>query len=228
MTGARARYIPSPEDSEAAILQRHGSMVDRIARRYATRSGHAVTADDLWSAGALGLIDAARRFDPSRDIRFETFAEHRVRGAIVDELRRMDHLPRRLRGEVERVMKARGTLAQSLGREPSTDEIAEVVGLEAEETDGLVALSMPQLQLLPDLPDPEGAPVDRLEQEEVRTRLADAVARLPERLRLLLGLHYQEELTYREIAKIMDVSQPRICQLHAEAVAQLKKLMASR
>ncbi len=228
MTGAHARYIPSPEDSEAAILKRHGSLVDRIARRYATRSGHAVSADDLWSAGALGLIDAARRFDPARDIRFETFAEHRVRGAIVDELRRMDHLPRRLRGEVERVMKARAKLAQSLGREPGTDEVADAVGLEAEETEGLFALSMPQLQLLPDLPDQLEAPVDRLEQEEIRTRLADAVARLPDRLRTLLGLHYQEELTYREIARIMDISQPRVCQLHAEAVAQLKKLLATR
>jgi RNA polymerase sigma factor for flagellar operon FliA len=228
MTVVRAPYIPNPEDAEAALLQRYGSVVDRIARRFAVRSGHAVSADDLWSAGALGLIDAARRFDPSRDIRFETFAEHRVRGAIVDELRRMDHLPRRLRTQVERVVKARGKLGQALGREPTTDEVAAAIGLESDETEGLVALSLPQLQVLPDMPDPVSAPVDRLEQEEIRAGLADAISRLPERLRTLLGLHYQEELTYREIAQVMGISQPRVCQLHAEAVAQLKQLMSKR
>jgi RNA polymerase sigma factor for flagellar operon FliA len=226
MTVARAPYAPNQEDAEATLLRRYGSVVDRVARRFAVRSGHAVSADDLWSAGALGLIDAARRFDPARDIRFETFAEHRVRGAIVDELRRMDHLPRRLRTQVEAVVKARGKLGQALGREPTTDEIASAIGLEVDDTEGLVALSMPQLQVLPEMPDPVGAPVDRLEEEETRAGLADAISRLPERLRTLLGLHYQEELTYREIAQVMGISQPRVCQLHAEAVAQLKQLLA--
>jgi RNA polymerase sigma factor for flagellar operon FliA len=228
MTTTRARYASSSEETDTAILQRHGSIVDRLARRFAWRSGHAVSADDLWSAGALGLIDAARRFDPSRDVRFETFAEHRVRGAIIDELRRMDHLPRRLRAQVERVLTAQGRLGQSLGREPTADEVAEAVGLDSDEADGLLALSMPQLQVRAEVADLGEAPTDRLEQAEVQAALAEAVARLPERLRTLLALHYQEGLTYREIAQVLDVSQPRVCQLHAEAVALLKRLMAKR
>jgi RNA polymerase sigma factor for flagellar operon FliA len=224
-TTTRARYAPRPEDTDSAILQRYGSIVDRIARRFAWRSGYAVTADDLWSAGALGLIDAARRFDPARDVRFETFAEHRVRGSIIDELRRMDHLPRRLRAEVERVMTVKSRLGQSLGREPSADEVAAAVGLEADEADGLVALSMPQLQVRADVRDPAETPTDRLEQAEIQAALAEAVGRLPGRLQTLLALHYQEELTYREIAQVLGVSQPRVCQLHAEAVATLRGLM---
>jgi RNA polymerase sigma factor for flagellar operon FliA len=226
MTTTRARYAPTAEDSDTAILQRYGALVDRLAQRFAWRSGRAVAAEDLWSAGALGLIDAARRYDATRDARFETFAEHRIRGAIIDELRRMDHLPRRLRAQVERVVTARGRLGQILGREPTADEVAEAVGLEAEEADGLSALSLPQLQVRPDVPDPAEAPSDRLEQAERQASLTEAVGHLPERLRTLLALHYQEGLTYREIAKILDISQPRVCQLHAEAVALLKKVMA--
>jgi RNA polymerase sigma factor for flagellar operon FliA len=223
MYDARARYLPGPDDSDEAILLRHGSLVDRICRRFASRSGHTVSAEDLWSAGALGLIDAARRFDPSRDVRFETFAEHRIRGAIIDELRRMDHLPRRLRAQVELVTSAQGRLGQELGREPTVDEVAQSLGLATEDAEGLFALSMPQLQVRPDMPDPEATPPDRLERAEAVSALASAVTRLPERLRTLLALHYQEDLTYREIARILGVSQPRVCQLHAEAVECLRR-----
>jgi RNA polymerase sigma factor for flagellar operon FliA len=223
MYDARARYLPGPGDSDESILQRHGVLVDRIARRFASRSGHTVSAEDLWSAGAIGLIDAARRFDASRDVRFETFAEHRIRGSIIDELRRMDHLPRRLRAQVEAVSTAQGKLGQDLGREPTVEEVAESVGIEPEEAEGLFALAMPQLQVRADLPDEATAPIDRMERAEAVAALASAVARLPERLRILLGLHYQDDLTYREIAGVLGVSQPRVCQLHGEAVAALRR-----
>ena len=227
MTGAHARYIPSPEDGEEAILKRHGSLVDRIARRYATRSGHAVSADDLWSAGALGLIDAARRFDPARDIRFETFAEHRVRGAIVDELRRMDHLPRRLRGEVERVMKARAKLAQNLGREPSTDEIADVGRARGRgDRRALRALHAPApAPARPATgggarrPPRAGGPAPARRRRVPPPRAAPHLARPP----LPGGI---SPIARRRSPEILDISQPRVCQLHAEAVAQLKKLLA--
>jgi len=223
---AYPRYAPAGGESDAAILQRHAALVDRVARRIAARSGHAVSADDLWSAGALGLLDAARRFDPARDVRFETFAEHRIRGAMIDELRRMDHLPRRLRAQVEKVVAARGRLGQRLGREPAVHEVAEAVGLEPDEVEGLAALSQPQLPVKPDLPDVARAPDERLADAEAHQALASAVARLPGRLQTLLALHYQEGLTYREIAEVLGVSQPRVCQLHAEAVEQLKRAMS--
>jgi RNA polymerase sigma factor for flagellar operon FliA len=222
---ARARY-PALGESDEALLQRHGTLVDRVARRVAARSGHAVSPDDLWSAGALGLLDAARRFDPTRDVRFETFAEHRIRGAMIDELRRMDHLPRRLRAQVERVADVRLRLHQQLGRDPSPDEVASAAGIEPDDVDGLAALSQPLVPVRADLPDPSRAPDERLASAEMAQELAEAVAALPDRLQSLLALHYQEGLTYREIAQVLGVSQPRVCQLHAEAVQQLRRLMS--
>jgi RNA polymerase sigma factor for flagellar operon FliA len=223
---ARSRYASPPGETDADILRRHGALVDRIARRIAARSGHAVSAEDLWSAGALGLIDAAHRFDPARDVRFETFAEHRIRGAMIDELRRMDHLPRRLRAQVERVAVARGRLGQRLGREPAAHEVAEEVGLDPEDVEGLAALAQPQLPVKLDLPDLRAAPDARLADAETQRALAEAVASLPDRLQTLLALHYTEGLTYREIAQVLGVSQPRVCQLHAEAVERLRQRMS--
>jgi RNA polymerase sigma factor for flagellar operon FliA len=226
MPVARSRYAPVAGESDAAILQRHGALVDRVARRIASRSGHAVSAEDLWSAGALGLLDAARRFDPARDVRFETFAEHRIRGSMIDELRRMDHLPRRLRAQVEKVAAARGRLAQQLGREPAAHEIGAAVGLEPDEVEGLASLSQPHLPVKPDLPEAGRGPDERLADAETFQALTSAVATLPDRLQTLLALHYQEGLTYREIAQVLGVSQPRVCQLHAEAVEALRSAMS--
>jgi len=223
MIQARPRYAQA--ESDGAILSRYGVLVDRQARRIAARAGHAVAADDLWSAGALGLLEAARRFDPGQNVKFETFAEHRIRGAMLDELRRMDHLPRRLRAQVERVEKIRGRLGQQLGREPTLDEVADASGLDPSDVDGLAALSHTHLPVLPDLPAFLDPADDRLSGAETSAALAAAVARLPERLQVLLGLHYQEALTYREIAQVLGVSQPRVCQLHAEAVALLKEAL---
>ena len=224
---ARPRYGSPVGETDADVLRRHSALVDRMARRIATRSGHAVSPDDLWSAGALGLLDAARRFDPARDVRFETFAEHRIRGAMIDELRRMDHLPRRLRAQVERVAVARGRLGHSLGREPASHEVAEEVGLDAEEVEGLAALAQPQLPVKIDLPDHGATPDARLADAETQRALAAAVASLPERLQTLLALHYTEGLTYRDIAKVLGVSQPRVCQLHAEAVELLRDALSA-
>jgi RNA polymerase sigma factor for flagellar operon FliA len=224
---ARSRYGSPVGESDADILRRHAALVDRVARRIAARSGHAVSADDLWSAGALGLLDAAQRFDPARDVRFETFAEHRIRGAMIDEMRRMDHLPRRLRAQVERVAVARGRLGHRLGREPASHELAAEVGLDPEEVEGLAALAQPQLPVKLDLPDLGAAPDARLADAEARRALAAAVANLPERLQTLLALHYTEGLTYREIAQVLGVSQPRVCQLHAEAVELLRGALSA-
>jgi RNA polymerase sigma factor for flagellar operon FliA len=221
MNPVHARY--RQEDPERELLRRHAPLLDRCARRLAARTGHAVSPDDLWSAGALGLIEAARRFDAARDVRFETFAEHRVRGAMLDEMRRMDHLPRRLRAAVERIDRTRSRMAQALGREPGTEELAAELGESAEDVGEalqLLAPSIPADEAV--LHDRAPAPDDRLARAEAQRRLAAAIGGLPERLRILLALYYDEGLTYREIARVMGVSEPRVCQLHSDAVKRLR------
>ena len=188
MHAALARYgAPAPEPDDV-LLRRHATLLDRCARRLAARTGHAVEAGDLWSAGAMGLLEAARRFDAAHDVRFETFAEHRVRGAMLDELRRMDHLPRRLRADADRVQTARARLEQSLGREPDPVEIADALGLAPEEVGELLLLAAPPVPVEDDLaPAATPAADDALAAAQRRGALARAVAALPPRLQVLLA-----------------------------------------
>jgi len=221
MHRAHARYAAGGA-SDDALVARHAPLIDRAARRLAMRTGGAVSPEDLWSAGAMGLLDAAQRFDPGRDVKFESFAERRIRGAMLDEMRRMDHLPRRLRAQVEKVERARSRATQRLGREARPDEVAEELGLPVDEVEALVVLGQPQVALLEDLVSALPDADDAASHAEAVRALAAGVARLPDRLQLVLSLHYEEGLTYREIAKIIDVSEPRVCQIHAEAVGMLR------
>jgi RNA polymerase sigma factor for flagellar operon FliA len=217
----------APVLDDTTILEQYGSMVERLARRLILRTGLRSAYDDLWSAGAIGLIEAGRRFDPSRGASFATFAEHRVRGAMLDELRRLDHLPRRLRNRTDDLVKTRKKLAGDLGREATVEEVANELGVDVEEASDMAALLEPPLPLdsiLPTLAGSEATDATVLRAEAVR-RLTEAVEKLPERLRLVLSLHYIEDLTYREIAGILKVSEPRVCQLHTEAIGQLRKLL---
>lgn len=225
MHRAHARYA-AESATDDALVARHAPLIDRAARRLAMRTGGAVSPEDLWSAGAMGLLDAAQRFDPGRDVKFESFAERRIRGAMLDEMRRMDHLPRRLRAQVEKVERARSRASQRLGHEARPDEVAEELGLPVDEVEALVVLGQPQVGVLEDLVSSLPDADDEASRAETVRALAGAVAKLPDRLQLVLSLHYEEGLTYREIAKVLDVSEPRICQLHAEAVALLRKLVA--
>lgn len=221
MLRGHARYA-AEGDTDAALVTRHGALIDRAARRIAGRTGGAVAAEDLWSAGAMGLIEAARRFDAARDVRFETFAAHRIQGAMLDELRRLDHLPRRLRAQAEAVERARARLSRALQRDPSADELAQEVGLGGEELAAVLGVTQPTPAVLEALEAPGEAADDAAARGQLLQAVAGAVAGLPERLQILLSLHYVEGLTYREIAKVLAVSEPRVCQLHAEAMAQLR------
>jgi RNA polymerase sigma factor for flagellar operon FliA len=224
---AHARYAAEGE-TESVLIARHAELIDRAARRLSARTAGAVSADDLWSAGALGLLDAARKFDATREVRFETYAEHRIRGAMLDEMRRMDHLPRRLRDQAGDVERARARLGQKLKREPTADELSQEMGIDGEELGALQALTEPHMTLLDQLESP-GVPSDEhVERRQAAWTLARAVEALPERQQLVLSLHYVEGLTYREIAKILDVSEPRVCQIHGEALAKLRNALEAK
>ncbi len=212
---------------DSALVVKYTQLIDRCARRLARRSGSNL-ADELWSAGALGLLDAARSFDPGKNVRFESFAEHRIRGAMLDEMRRMDHLPRRLRARTDLVAKARMRLGHRLGREPTSEELAAEAGIELDTLGELEILSRPHLSLAQSLPNAseEPPPDEQAARAQFQRALVAAVGRLPQRLQLLLSLHYVEGLTYREIGKVLQVSEPRVCQLHAEAVARMRQELA--
>jgi RNA polymerase sigma factor for flagellar operon FliA len=224
MNRAQATYaMPAGDD---ALIERYAGLIDRVARKLSARVGRDL-ADDLWSVGALGLLDAARRYDASRAVRFESFAEHRIRGAMLDELRKMDHLPRRLRADTERVDKARVALGRELGREPSLDEVAARLGITIEDLAELEQLRQPLVPLVEAL---ELASIDdgaeaRLDKALVARRLANAIGQLDQRLQLLLSLYYVEELTFREVARMLEVSEARVCQLHADALRNLRGLL---
>ena len=225
MHRAVAEYAAG-RDRETELIIEYRHLIERNARRIAARTGDMSLADDLWSVGALGLIEAAARFDPSQHVRFETFVEHRIRGAMLDELRRMDHLPRRLRQRTDRLSQAREKLEHRLGREPTTVEVAEALGWEVEEVESLEGVARPPLRL-DDVEEPavKGAAaqaVESLDRARTRERLAEAVAGLPERLQVVLSLRLVEGLALKEVAKILGVSAPRVCQLYNDAVRKLK------
>jgi len=227
MHRALATYSSSSAGNEAdELIQKYASVIDRIVRRIVMRTGLQSAFDDLWSAGALGLLEASRRFDASRGVTFETFVEHRIRGAMLDELRRMDHLPRRLRSRTDDVQKARKKLQGQLGREVSTEEVAAELKLDMEEVGGIEALMEPHVSLdrwaQAATTDEESGIEDRLSRAQMVGALEGAIRGLPERLQTVLGLHYLEGLTYREIAKMLDVSEPRVCQLHSDGLRKLR------
>jgi RNA polymerase sigma factor for flagellar operon FliA len=231
MHRAIATYVSGVPDlsDEAALLEKHQALVERVARRLVWRTGMQSAYDDLWSAGALALLEAGHRYDPAKGASFATFAEHRVRGAMLDELRSMDHLPRRLRNRTDDMAKAKRKLEEVLGREATVDEIAKELDLEVDEVAGIAALMEPHLPLdsvlhrVSSLDDSNAS----LERAETVKRLTRALEALPERLRMVLALHYDEDLTYREIAKLMQVSEPRVCQLHGDALKKLREQMGS-
>ncbi|HTP26585.1 MAG TPA: FliA/WhiG family RNA polymerase sigma factor [Anaeromyxobacteraceae bacterium] len=215
-------------DEESALIARYGPLIDRAARRLSARTAGAIASEDLWSAGALGLLEAARRFDPVRDVRFETFADHRIKGAMLDEMRRLDHVPRRLRAKAGEVERARARLEHKLEREPTAEELSEEAQVSLDELSSLAAVTQPHLSLEDTLMAPIVPSDEQVERREQARALATAIATLPDRLQLVLSLHYVEGLTYREVAKILDVSEPRVCQLHGEALASLRDALSAR
>lgn len=230
MHRSSSAYLAAADD-ESALIVRHRALIDRVTRRVASRTGGAVSAEELFSAGALGLVAAAQRFDPSRDVNFETFAEYRVRGAVLDELRAMDPLPRRLRADTDKVKKAATKLQHELGREATTEELAVATGKSCDEVMNLQVVAKPvepMTELLAgSLGSSEPSAEDGLAKKQLVRKLSAEVGKLNPRQQLVMQLHYVEGLTYKEIGGILEVSEVRICQIHKEALSNLKAAMKS-
>lgn len=196
---------------------------------------------DLISYGLIGLISAIERYDLGREIKFETYAIPRIRGAIIDELRSLDWVPRSVRAKAREIERANAKLEHRLQRAPTDEEMARELNMSMDEfQDALLQISNStiaaldelwtvsdssgdQISLLdtlhdPDAPDPEQI----VDASELKDRVADAIARLPEREKLVIALYYYENLTLREIGEVLGVTESRISQLHTKAVLRLR------
>jgi RNA polymerase sigma factor FliA len=227
------------------LILTYAPLVKYVAGRVGSGLPAHVDEEDLVSYGLLGLMGAIDRFDPSRDIKFETFAIARIKGAIIDELRSLDWVPRSVRSRARDIERAMAELERVLHRAPTDAEVAERLGMTEEELDDtLTDISRSSIAALDELwtisgssgdqvslidtiedtsgPDPQGA----LAQTELRDALGDAIARLPEREKLVVTLYYYEELTLREIGDVLGVTESRVSQLHTKAILRLKARLA--
>jgi RNA polymerase sigma factor for flagellar operon FliA len=213
--------------------------VESLARRMASTMPHSIDLDDLVQDGVLGLIDAANRFDEGRGIKFETFAERRVRGAMIDALRK-DAWPRGVRRVRRQLETAREELRRELGAEPTLADLALRVGSDVarlertilristiESTSPLAKADSMDLSLLPAVlvPSEPMSPDRMYEQGEVRDRMRVALDRLPVRERKILNLYYFGDVTMKQIGDEIGVNESRVSQLHARAIERLRKLL---
>ena len=216
-------------------------LVKYVAGRMSTGLPAHVEESDLISYGLLGLISAIERFDPSREIKFETFAMTRIKGSIIDELRSLDWVPRSVRAKAREIERANSKLEHRLHRAPTDQEVADELGLTMEEfqdaltrisNSSVIALdelwtlsdsSGDQVSLLDTIQDPDAVdPAQAMDVTETKDRLAESIARLPEREKLVIALYYYENLTLREIGEVLGVTESRVSQLHTKAVLRLK------
>jgi RNA polymerase sigma factor for flagellar operon FliA len=224
----------------------YSPLVKYVAGRMGSGLPAHVEEADLISYGLSGLISAIERFDLSREIKFETYAITRIRGAIIDELRTLDWVPRSVRARAREFERVNMKLEARLQRAPTDDEMATELGITADEfQDALVQISSStivaldelwnvsdssgdQVSLLDTLPD-RGAPDPQIlvDESELRDRIADAIAALPEREKLVVALYYYENLTLREIGEVLGVTESRVSQLHTKAVLRLRSKLAT-
>ena len=236
------RYKDSgdPRARERLVLA-YSPLVKYVAGRMSSGLPAHVEEADLISYGLLGLISAIERFEPAREIRFETFAITRIKGSIIDELRSLDWVPRSVRAKAREIERANAKLEHKLHRAPTDQEMADELDSSIEDfheslvrisNSSVVALdelwsvsdsSGDQVSLLDTIQDESAAdPAQEMDLTDMKDRLADSIARLPEREKLVVALYYYENLTLREIGEVLGVTESRVSQLHTKAVLRLK------
>lgn len=240
--GQEIEISPANRD---AVIQEYGPMIKYVANRIAMRLPPHIEVDDLISVGVLGLIDAIQKYDPSRGAKFKTYAEFRVRGAILDELRSMDWVPRSVRQKAASMEVVVQKLQSQLGRPPEDDEVAAEMGLDMDEffnalneTRSMPVLSLEDLGIAKDSGEQQSLldclagkgdtdPQTQLRLTELKDIIAKAIDQLPEKERLMISLYYYEELTMREIGEVLSITESRVSQIHSKAVFRLRTKLKS-
>ena len=227
------------ENREEVII-RYSPMIKYVANRIAMRLPPHIEVDDLISVGVLGLMDAISKYDSSRGAKFKTYAEFRVRGAILDELRAMDWVPRSIRQKASSVDKVVQSLQVKLSRSPEDEEVAKEMGISLEqfhttlnETKSIPVFSLDDLGIAKDSGEQQSLldclagkadadPQTQIRLTELKEIIAKAIDTLPEKERLMVSLYYYEELTMKEIGAVLEITESRVSQIHSKAVYRLR------
>jgi len=229
-------YTSAGISDKDQCLKEHAHLVKRIAHQMMAKLPYSVQIDDIIQAGMLGLLDAASRFDELHGAQFETYATQRIRGAMLDELRAADWLPRSLRRDMRRIETAISQLQQKLGKPPAESEIAEQLEIPLAEYQHMLQESRgAQLLYYEDFnnedhddffehfeTDKDADPMELLRDGRFREELVRAIENLPERERMVMGMIYEQDMNLSEIGAVMGVGESRISQLHSQAVARLR------
>ncbi len=233
--------VADDDASREQIIREFAHVIRAIAHRLAFRLPAYLDAEDLISVGVIGLMDAMEKYDPSREAKFKTYAEFRIRGAMLDEIRSMDWIPRSVHERIAQLQRTQTELMTRLGRPATDEEVAAALKMSVSELDdflsksrGAVLISLDDLgiqepdgnkilKMLADRQHPD--PLSMIVNERERESLGRAIQQLPEKERMVLTLYYYEELTMKEIGKILKVTESRVCQIHTKAVMHLKVTM---
>ncbi len=237
MTAGTAAIRRQPEEQEDLVIK-HAPLVKRIAYHLMSRLPPSVQADDLIQSGMIGLLEAARNYDATQGASFETYAGIRIRGSMLDEIRKCDWAPRSLHRKVRRISEVIREIEVTESRDARDSEVAERMGITLEayhqilqDASGHKIFSIEDMvagteSVTESLTEQISGPLDELEIHEFKVALGEAVSGLPEREQLVMSLYYDEELNLRQIGGILGVSESRVCQIHGQALVRLKSRLA--
>ena len=236
-------YTAEGKADKNQLLVEHAPLVKRLAHQMKAKLPPSVEVDELIQAGMIGLLDAVSRYEETHGAQFETYAVQRIRGAMLDELRSSDWLPRSMRQNMRKIEEAMSSLQQRLGRPPNESEVAKQLKLSLTEYQDLLNEGGGhQLVYYEDFhdgdgnehfldryaTDEEGDPLQALMNSGFRSALIEAIEGLPEREKILMGLYYEQEMNLKEIGAVMGVSESRVCQLHSQAIARLRSTLREK